>query len=64
MVRMDKIFSGFQFHTHVQGGRQGLPTNVHLRIQREGGLKIAGEVMAESKHRIFLQNFQLLTPFV
>ena len=41
MDKMDTICSVFQFYTHVQGGREGLPTNVRLRIQREGGLKIS-----------------------
>ena len=27
--------------THVQRGREGLPTKVHLGIQREGGSKVS-----------------------
>ena len=45
MVKMNSRFSRFLFRTHVQGGREGLPTNVSKRIQREGGLKIFAYVI-------------------
>ena len=40
-TRSDWLSEIYSFCTHVRGGREGLSTNVRLRIQREGGSKFS-----------------------